>query len=812
MDDQPASHTAARGPTTSRVLSALGAIRRTLLEDPLDEGVRLCAHDLADTFAPALAQVWIAEPSPRLDGVGGAGGQELFPHVRLRAEVAVALGIPPGSLPGLAAPTRGVLPPQPAPRPADRAIEHVTSGRRALLVDAAHPLMREWLTAAGLAAAPDTTVSSLAIYPLQLRGQLLGALALGGAVAPDPDALAVLEAAADLCAVAIEHDRLLSYSHEREALAQMVVRQAPLAVAVLDGPAHTFALANPLFADLLGVEGSIRGRHLDDVVPGAAARLREGLRLDAVATTGEPQAMIELPIHLDRGLTYWNVTCAPLAGPGIAWRGVLVAAMDVTRQVLARQRAVEAAEVSQERVGQMMALHATSLAVASQLGADPRELLDDILRRSIALLGARAGAIYTVDRPTSTLEVIVCQGLRGDYVGTRVRLGEGLAGQVARTGQGVVMDDMRLAADPQALYAAEPLTAAIAVPLIQRGRVVGVLDMLDDADRRAFTQDDLWLLELFAAQAAQAIENARTYVALERAYQAQRDLDRMKDDFIATASHELRTPLTGVQGFLDLLVDYPGSRDDPLAREFLDRAASSAAELAELAERLLQTSRLDAGHVEPRADRVRVRALVERTLRDQSAAPLAGLAGHVLANAVPEHIVVRADERRLAEVLKNLVGNAIKYSPRGGTVRVSGWVGDREAIPPAYTGAPSRPLATLAAAQPDAARVAPAPEDPAPEDSEALPSDTRATAYAILTVSDQGIGIPAHERERLFGRFARMEAARASQIRGTGLGLYICRQMVEAMGGAIWLEESRPGQGSTFALALPLAANSPEDA
>jgi signal transduction histidine kinase len=103
-------------------------------------------------------------------------------------------------------------------------------------------------------------------------------------------------------------------------------------------------------------------------------------------------------------------------------------------------------------------------------------------------------------------------------------------------------------------------------------------------------------------------------------------------------------------------------------------------------------------------------------------------------------------------------------------------------------------------------------DDPAAP-STAPPVEPRHDGYAILTVSDQGIGIPARERDRLFGRFSRLEAAHASQIRGTGLGLYICRQLVEAMGGAIWLEESRPGVGSTFALALPLAGdNEPPEA
>src|SRR5262249_5354705 len=275
-------------------------------------------------------------------------------------------------------------------------------------------------------------------------------------------------------------------------------------------------------------------------VPQGAARLAAGLRLEAVMASGEPQMMIELPIrHAGRGVTYWNITSSPLPTlPGGAG-GVLVAAVEVTRQVVSRQRSQEVAEIAQERVAQMLALHDTSLAVARQLGADPRELLTDILRRSIALLSARAGTVFVHDPRLGELEAIVSQGLRGDYTGHRIHAGDGLAGWVTQTRQGLYLDDYHAYPSRVALYENEEFRAVIAVPLIQRGQVVGVLIVLDDAERRVFTNDDLWLLELFAAQAAQAIENARTYVELERAYRKQRELDRMKDDFIATASHEL---------------------------------------------------------------------------------------------------------------------------------------------------------------------------------------------------------------------------------------------------------------------------------
>jgi signal transduction histidine kinase len=767
------------------VRAALARIRRALLDQPLDEGLAATAQILADTCGPAHCEVWLADQSAWVGELSRTGGRELFPAVRLRAgaDTTRAHSDPDaaGSYPAL--------------RLADLVVEEVVSARRPLiLLDAGDsPVAQAWMA---VAAPRLETIKALMAVPLEVRGQFLGVLVVGTGEAAGQARLALIEGAADHCALAADHDRLVSYSRGQEALAQTVVRQAPVAVAVLTGPDHVFSLANPAFAQLLGVESGLRGRRLEEVIPGVD-RLSDSFRLDAVYRTGEPQAMIELPIHLDRGLTYWNVTSSPLPGSSARVGGVLVAAIDVTRQVIERQRALEAAEVAQERIGQMMALHATSLAVSSQLGADPRELLADILRRSIALLGARAGTVYVADHRTGELEVIVCHGLRGDYVGSRIRLGDGLAGQVARSGEGLLVDDIRLYPTSAAIYAGEAISAVIAVPLIHHNRVVGVLDVLDDADRRTFTQ------------AAQAIENARTYVELERAYQAQREMDRLKDDFIATASHELRTPLTGVQGFLDLLLDYNGSRDEPLAREFLERAAGSAAELTELTERLLETSNLDTGRVEIRREPIHLRTLVDDVLRARAAAEARApgapdAVAHALEADVPDGVVVWADPARLKEVLDNLVGNAIKYSPRGGAVRVrcaieaapAGHAAQARSAPP-LSEPPRQALAEAGAAEAFAA------ERPAANRS----ADGNTPAYAVITISDQGIGIAPAERDRLFGRFARLDGARTSQIRGTGLGLYICRQLMQAMGGSIWLHESAPGRGSTFAAALPLVSS-----
>ncbi|HEV2236071.1 MAG TPA: GAF domain-containing protein, partial [Ktedonobacterales bacterium] len=545
-----------------RTLEAAAAtIRRALLDAPLDEALPLAAQALATALAPARVRVLLAEEALAIGEPWRPGGQELFPLLRPRA-----------------AAEAGAIGPTPE---LDTLAESVVMARKPVLAPR------------GGAAAPV----ALAALPLRAHGQFQGALALATALPLSVAQTATLEAVADLCAAAVEHDRVLHYSQGQEALAQTVLRHAPVAVAVLRGSRAVFAIANPAFAQLVGVEGTLRGRRLADLGE-PAERLRDAFRLDAVYRTGEPQAMVELPIQLERGLTYWNVTTSPLPGRGARVGGVLVAAVEVTHQVVLRRRAQDAAQLAQERISQMTALHTTSLAVARQLDADPRALLADILRRSIVLLRARAGVVYVADQRTRELEVVVCQGLRGDYAGRRVREGQGIAGQVARTHQGMLADDIRLYPTRPVLYEGEAVSAAVTVPLIHRGTVVGVLDVLDDADRRAFTPDDLWLLELFAAQAAQAIENAHIFVELERAYQAQRELDRLKDDFIATASHELRTPLTGVQGFLDLLVTYPGSRDEPQAVELLQNAAESATELTALTEQLLQTSQLESGRLE----------------------------------------------------------------------------------------------------------------------------------------------------------------------------------------------------------------------
>ncbi|HZC08203.1 MAG TPA: GAF domain-containing protein [Ktedonobacterales bacterium] len=801
------------------LLSAIPTMRSALLNRSLDDAVRIAGAHLAASLAPSVAQVWIAEPAVWSGPNEQIGGLELFPTLRLRASLAAEPASAATS--DANASSANDLPPgvtySREPAPTDPLIEEVATTRRPLVLMSCdeRSVSAAWFGRLPEDLAPsDATAQgpgTLVALPLRARGQFLGVMALVTRQRLAQRQLTALDELSDLLALAADRDRLLSYSRTQEALAQTMVRHAPVAMALLTGADHVVALANPAFFDLLGVEDGQQalGYPLAQALADGSARFSTMLRLDAVYHGSEPQAMIELPIQLGRGVTYWNVTTSPVVGEGGVIGGVLVAAVDVTRQVSARYRAQESAEVAQVRIAQMLSLHATTLDTASQVGSDPRDLLASILRRSILLLGAQAGVIYARERRGDELAVVVSQGLRRDYTGSMTRVGEGLAGHVAQTGQGRVIDDYRAYPAHSAIYADETVTAVISVPLAHHGQVVGVLDVLDDAERRTFTDDDLWLLELFAAQAAQAMENARMYVELESAYRKQRELDRMKDDFIATASHELRTPLTVVQGYLELLRASPAAQVNAQVADFVNKSAVAADDLADVADRLLQTSRLDTGRIELHVTPVKLTHVIEESLRSFRALQEAQGKTHDLIMEAPDDVYALADLGRLKETLDNLISNAIKYSPNGGRVRVCWSSADICAHAADDVTGPDddigeQPTMQLRPLRDHHAERG-ADDDPCTPSS-AVAEAARTQPYHVILVSDEGIGIPDVERPRLFGRFSRLDSARASQIRGVGLGLYICRQTLRAMGGDIWLRESAPGKGSVFAFALPAVA------
>jgi signal transduction histidine kinase len=307
------------------------------------------------------------------------------------------------------------------------------------------------------------------------------------------------------------------------------------------------------------------------------------------------------------------------------------------------------------------------------------------------------------------------------------------------------------------------VSAAILAPLIVHQTPMGLLVLARThrpgcQEKRAFARQDLVPAQDFAGQASIAFTNARLYHQLHTAHRRMQELDKLKDQFMVTASHELRTPLTAVQGYLELLAHYQGSLSLEQQQEFLEKASRGCDELVLLLNNVMDVSRLEieAGIRAAHLERVSVREVVESVV--DLILLQAAQENRDLQITIPAHLQVKADPTRLRQVVRNLSVNALKYSPPGTPLLFS--------ARPVFTQKPS----------------------------------------VILRVTDRGKGIRPQDQAKLFQRFVRLESDLNSTVRGSGLGLYISRRLVEAMNGRIWVESTGiPGSGSTFCIQLPMA-------
>lgn len=236
-----------------------------------------------------------------------------------------------------------------------------------------------------------------------------------------------------------------------------------------------------------------------------------------------------------------------------------------------------------------------------------------------------------------------------------------------------------------------------------------------------------------------------------------RRLENIRKDFVANVSHELRTPLTSIKGYVEALLD--GAKDDPAASaKFLDIILKQSDRLNLIIEDLLELSKIESGRVLLKEEPVDLRPIIDRAL--STIKPIADKNGHRLVSSIdPRLPPIAGDEDRLMQVLTNLLDNAVKYTPPGGTIIVG-----------------ARPV-------PDTGSV-------------------RAVDRLVeLTVSDTGIGIPEQDRPRVFERFYRVDKARSRELGGTGLGLAIVKHIVEGHGGQVWVEANHP-HGSKFVVRL----------
>ncbi len=262
------------------------------------------------------------------------------------------------------------------------------------------------------------------------------------------------------------------------------------------------------------------------------------------------------------------------------------------------------------------------------------------------------------------------------------------------------------------------------------------------------------LLSSLDQQTAVARENARLYNELSLAYARLSELDQLKDAFLTTASHELRTPLTIMQGYLELLGEVENLSPD-MRRSFLNNARRACDELV-----LLQANIMDASRIEFDAATLKYTAIpLQETCKsivDLFEPVILQQERHVEVEIAPT-LTVWADETRLKQILRNLLSNALRYSPPQTAIRLTAQV-------------------------------------------------ERETDMVCIKVIDLGPGIPPDKQEAVFDKFVRLERDMHGVVRGSGLGLFITRQLVEAMQGTISVESSDVnGEGATFSFTIPMA-------
>lgn len=283
---------------------------------------------------------------------------------------------------------------------------------------------------------------------------------------------------------------------------------------------------------------------------------------------------------------------------------------------------------------------------------------------------------------------------------------------------------------------------------------------------RAHHQDEIVLplsgrcLQIEASPAGGERENEASVVLVLHDITELRRLEKIRKDFVANVSHELRTPLTSIKGYVEALLD--GAKDDPAAAvKFLEIILKQSDRLNLIIEDLLELSKIESGGVLLKEEPLELRTVIDRTL--SMIKPIADRNRHQLVAVIdPSLPPVAGDEGRLVQVLTNLLDNAVKYTPAGGTITI---------------GAKLAPV--VANAEPPARAV-------------------------DLSVADTGIGIPEEDRPRVFERFYRVDKARSRELGGTGLGLAIVKHIVEGHGGQVWVEANHP-QGSRFVVRLPLS-------
>ncbi|MFL5223210.1 MAG: GAF domain-containing protein [Microvirga sp.] len=406
-------------------------------------------------------------------------------------------------------------------------------------------------------------------------------------------------------------------------------------------------------------------------------------------------------------------------------------------------------------VGELEALGEVSQAVNSTL--DLETVLSTIVAKAVQLSATDAGAIYVFSKLRQKFRLRATYAMSDELIAAigqqSIGLGESYIGGATQRREPLQVPDLK--DEPPTSMRDIVLHAGyrglLVVPLLRPNRIVGAL-VVRRKEPGVFPQSTLDLLQTFAAQSVVAIQNARLFSEIEEKSREIEIASRHKSQFLANMSHELRTPMNAVLGFTEMMSDGLYGQLPDKALKALERVQANGRHLLGLINDVLDLSKIEAGQLTLALDDYSIGQVVQTVLSGTES--LAKAKGLALTAKVQEGLPIgRGDERRLTQVLLNLVGNAIKFTDKGSVEIAAG----------------------------------------------------AADGFFDIAVRDTGPGIAPDDQKRIFEEFQQVDSSSTRQKGGTGLGLAISQRLVEMHGGTIAVE-SVLGEGSTFRIAVPVRA------
>ncbi len=378
-------------------------------------------------------------------------------------------------------------------------------------------------------------------------------------------------------------------------------------------------------------------------------------------------------------------------------------------------------------------------------GLDPDHVMREIARGAMVLTDADGAAVAAVDADARELVYRAAAGSVSRQVGVRIGLDSSLAGRSVTERSPQMSEDVETdeRVDREACRRAG-VRSLIVVPLIRADVVEGALTVTSE-EAHAFAAADLQSLEVVGGLAAAVLGDARAYVREQGLVAELKDLDELKSAFVAAASHDMRGRIAAIQGYAELLESVGPELSEEDRRQFAREIVASARRLRRMLANLLDLERLEEGRLTLKREPTDLSDLVRRVVSDVEM-----VKGRDIVVDVPDEVTIAVDEELIERVVENLAMNATKYTRADARIAVSLQVDGDD---------------------------------------------------VLLTVDDDGPGIPEEERDAVFERYSRGSSA-SPDAPGSGIGLHLVRRFAELHGGRAWAGES-DGGGARFRVRLP---------